>query len=73
MIEHVAPNSPAERAGLQELDVITELDGEKVTNVLELRKYLYNHKKVGDTMKVKYYRAGVENEATLKLTDETRM
>ena len=44
-----------------------------VFDVLELRKYLYNHKKVGDTMTVKYYRAGVENEATLKLTDETRM
>ena len=37
MIEHIAPSSPAERAGLQELDVITELDGENVANVLELR------------------------------------
>ena len=29
MIEHVVPSSPAERAGLQELDVITALDGEE--------------------------------------------
>nr|WP_249316557.1 trypsin-like peptidase domain-containing protein [Bacillus sp. FJAT-50079] len=73
MIEQVVPNSPADKAGLKELDVIIELDGEKVKDVLELRKYLYNQKKVGDTMKVKYYRAGTEEEVTITLTDETRM
>ncbi len=73
MVEQVVPNSSADKAGLQELDVITELDGEKVADVLELRKYLYNHKKVGDSMKVKYYRAGKVNEITLTLSDETRM
>ncbi|MEK3888848.1 S1C family serine protease [Bacillus sp. FSL K6-3431] len=73
MIEQVLPNSPAAKAGLKELDVIIELDGEKVIDVLELRKYLYNHKSVGDSMRVKYYRSGKENEATLTLNDETRM
>ncbi|HEY4553276.1 MAG TPA: trypsin-like peptidase domain-containing protein [Bacillaceae bacterium] len=73
VIEQVMPNTPAARAGLEELDVITELDGNKVGDVLELRKYLYTKKKVGDSMTVKYYRGGKENEVTLKLTDETRM
>lgn len=73
MIEQVVPNSPAEKAGLKELDVIVELDGKKVRDVLELRKYLYNNKKVGDSMTVKYFRAGNENETTIKLNDETRM
>ncbi|MBS4204312.1 S1C family serine protease [Lederbergia citrea] len=73
MIEQVVPNSPAEKAGLQELDVMFELDGEKVSDVLELRKYLYNHKKVGDSMTVRYYRGGKKHETTVKLTDETRM
>lgn len=73
MIESVVPNSPAESAGLKELDVIVELDGEKVDDILQLRKHLYNQKSVGDSMEVKYYRGGKLNEATLKLTDESRM
>ena len=73
MIEHVVPLSPAERAGLQELDVITALDGKEVIDVLELRKYLYNHKKVGDINDGEILQGGVESETTLKLTDETRM
>jgi serine protease Do len=73
MIESVAPNSPAEAAGLKELDVITELDGHKVSNILELRKYLYDKKKPGDNMKIKFYRSGKTKEVTLKLTNESRM
>ncbi|MBS4218278.1 trypsin-like peptidase domain-containing protein [Bacillus sp. FJAT-49711] len=73
MVESVVPNSPADKAGLTELDVIVQLDDEKVADVVELRKYLYNHKKVGDSMKVTYYRGGKKQEVTLKLTDETRM
>jgi serine protease Do len=73
MIRAVQPNSPAAIAGLQELDVIIELDGEKVDNVIELRKHLYNEKKVGDQMKVKLYRDGKIQEVTMKLTDEARL
>ncbi|WP_433745957.1 S1C family serine protease [Falsibacillus pallidus] len=73
MIAKVMPNTPAAQAGLQELDVITELDGKPVKNILELRKYLYDKKKVGDQMKVTYYRAGKKKETTIKLTDESQM
>ncbi|MBS4201319.1 trypsin-like peptidase domain-containing protein [Bacillus sp. FJAT-49732] len=73
MIESVVPNSPAEKAGLREMDVIVQLDSEQVADVVELRKYLYNKKKVGDSMSVTYYRGGKKEEVTLKLTDETRM
>ncbi|MGE8204804.1 S1C family serine protease [Heyndrickxia sp. NPDC080065] len=73
MIETVAPGSPAADAGMQEMDVIFELDGQKVNNILELRKYLYTKKKPGDSMKVKFYRQGKEKEVTLKLTNESRL
>lgn len=73
MIEKVVANSPAAKAGLKELDVIVELDGEKVEDVIELRKYLYNKKKVGDSMKVTFYRGGKKQEASVELTDETRL
>lgn len=70
-ILEVVPNSPASRAGLQQYDVIVELDGHKIKDVLELRKYLYNDKKVGQTMKVTFYRGGKEQTATMKLAKET--
>jgi serine protease Do len=73
MIRQTVPNSPAAQAGLQELDVITELDGEKVENVIELRKHLYNKKDVNDQMKVTLYRNGEKKEVTMKLTDESRL
>lgn len=63
----VVPNSPAALAGLQELDVIVALDGEPVTNILELRKHLYNEKEVGDQMEVTFYRNGERQEVVLKL------
>ncbi|CAN7150582.1 S1C family serine protease [Rossellomorea sp. LjRoot5] len=73
MIRQTVPNSPAAQAGLQELDVITELDGEKIENVIDLRKHLYNKKEVNDQMKVTFYRDGKKKKVTMKLTDESRL
>ncbi|MED3570967.1 S1C family serine protease [Cytobacillus praedii] len=70
-ITSVEPNSPAAQAGLKEMDVIVEMDGEAIADVIQLRKHLYNQKKVGDQMKVKFYRAGKLQEATIKLSGET--
>ncbi|HLQ83288.1 MAG TPA: trypsin-like peptidase domain-containing protein, partial [Pseudogracilibacillus sp.] len=54
----IEPLSPASDAGLERLDVITELDGKQVTNMIDLRKILYQEKEVGDTVRVTYYRDG---------------
>ncbi len=66
----VEPLSPAEKAGLKRLDVITEFDGKQITNILELRKILYEEKKVGDTVDVAYYRNGKRFETSLTLTEQ---
>ena len=71
MIEAVVANSPADRAGLKELDVIVAMDGETIADVITLRKHLYNEKNIGDKMAVKFYREGKLEEATLTLSDET--
>lgn len=69
-IKSVSPNSPASQAGLKELDVIVELDGEEIVDVIDLRKHLYTEKNIGDQMKVKYYRDGKLHETTIKLIGE---
>lgn len=70
-LRQVVPNSPAAQAGLKELDVIVEMDGEKIEDVIDLRKHLYNKKKIGEQMKIKFYRDGKLQETTLKLGSES--
>ncbi|WP_096155741.1 MULTISPECIES: S1C family serine protease [Bacillus] len=64
------PSSPADNAGLTRYDVIVKLDGKEVKNTLELRKYLYNEKKIGDTMKVTFYRNGEIRETEITLVKQ---
>lgn len=71
MVERVERNSPADKAGLKELDVIIEMDGKPIKDVIALRKHLYNDKKIGDELKVKFYREGKLQEATLTLSGES--
>ncbi|MGD6778162.1 S1C family serine protease [Sutcliffiella horikoshii] len=70
-ITGVAPGSPAANAGLQEYDVIVELDGDQVRDVIELRKHLYNEKQVGDKMEVTFYRGQDQKTTTVDLTEDT--
>ncbi len=67
----VEPSSPAAKAGLKQYDVIVELDGKPISNIIDLRKVLYNQKAVGDKLKVTYYRDGKKQTATMKLIKES--
>lgn len=60
--------SPAEKAGLKRLDVITALDGEEIMGTIDLRKILYQKKKIGDEVSVTYYRDGKKQETTIELS-----
>jgi regulator of sigma E protease len=57
------PRSPAGRAGLRTWDVITEVDGEVVTDFLDLQKALSGK----ESAKVFYMRDGAPYEATLSI------
>ncbi|GAB3053778.1 S1C family serine protease [Virgibacillus ainsalahensis] len=59
--------SPADEAGMEQLDVITELDGEPIANMIDLRKILYQQKEIGDEVAVTYYRDGEQMETTIEL------
>jgi serine protease Do len=69
-LRQVVSNSPAAQAGLQELDVIVEMDGETIHDVIDLRKHLYQETKIGDQMEVKYYREGKLNTTTITLAED---
>lgn len=68
-IVNVMNQSPADLAGLEKFDVIVEFDGESISNVLDLRKYLYQKKKIGDVLTVTFYRNGEKQEVQLALTE----
>ncbi|GGJ89784.1 putative serine protease YyxA [Lentibacillus kapialis] len=66
----VEPGSPADKAGMTRLDVITAVDGTKVMNMIDLRKILYQEKEVSDSLTVTYYRDGKQQEATFELIEQ---
>lgn len=73
VVDDVLENSPAAAAGMKQYDVIVEMDGEKIGNMLELRQHLYTEKEVGETMTVKVYRQGKLVEISMKLTDNNAL
>ncbi len=70
-IKSVEPGSPADKAGLKEMDVIVEMDGEKVNDVIDLRKHLYVKKKIGDKLDIKFYRGGKLTKTNMTLVQKT--
>jgi len=66
----VEPLSPAEKGGLQRLDVITEFDGKEILNILDLRKILYQERDIGDEVRIVYYRDGEKHETKVTLAEQ---
>ena len=54
---------------LQTGDIIVEVDGKRVSNIYEVMD-IVNNKSGGDTINVKYYRAGSYNTVTITLGTE---
>ncbi len=65
----VNANSPAKRAGLAKYDVITELDGTKITQQSQLRDILYKHS-IGDKISVTYYHKGKKETGSITLNQK---
>ncbi|MHA6531606.1 S1C family serine protease [Paenibacillus sp. BAC0078] len=61
---------PAKEAGLQLNDVITKFDDQPITSTLSLRKYLYDHTKIGDELTITFYRNGEMKQVTVKLLEK---
>lgn len=68
VLSYIEEGKPADKAKLQVGDVIVEIDGEKIDDVSHFKYALYKHK-VGDTIKIKYYRENKLKETTIVLSE----
>ncbi|WP_039862635.1 trypsin-like peptidase domain-containing protein [Planococcus donghaensis] len=73
VVNSVIEGSAAAAAGMEQFDVIIEMDGTAIEDIIELRKHLYNKKKIGDELTVKAYRDGELIEFNLKLVDNSAL
>ena len=65
VVRFVEDGTPAAQAGIEKYDIITKLNGEDVKDVAAVRKYLFEKTKLGDTVKVTYYRNGKETTTSV--------
>ncbi|WP_219834648.1 S1C family serine protease [Paenibacillus sp. R14(2021)] len=62
---------PAAEAGLAFNDVIVKLDKQPISSTMDLRKYLYGKKHIGDNIEITFYRDGKKQTTTFKLAEKT--
>lgn len=65
VIIEILQNSPAEKANLEVLDIITKIDNQKVENMTQLRKILYKYK-IGDKTVLTINRDGQNMEVQIE-------
>lgn len=70
VIAEVHSDSAASQAGIERYDVVTEINGETITSMMDLKQYLYAEIAVGDTITITYYRNGDRHEASIILRSE---
>lgn len=68
IIGYIESGKPADKAGLKVGDVVVSMDGEKIEDSSHFRYNLYKHR-VGDKIKIKYYRENKMEETTISLTE----
>jgi serine protease Do len=66
----VLAQSPADKAGLKEHDIITHLNGTEIAAGMDLTDLLQKHK-VGDTLAISFLRDGKANQCDVTLEERT--
>ena len=68
LVREVVADSAADDAGVKVCDIITQLDGEKLTEDNSLAKFIRT-KKIGDEVKIRLFRDGATIDLTAKLKE----
>ena len=66
LVSEISAGSGAEKAGLQEDDIVTGIDGHEVTGIVDINQVLHD-KQVGDTVELEIWRDGQTQQVTLTL------
>jgi serine protease Do len=72
IVDSVYPGSPADKAGLQPHDVITEIDGRKISSGNELQDYIVE-RPVGSSVRLGFLREGRNQTATVAIGDRNEV
>ncbi|WP_163538932.1 S1C family serine protease [Gracilibacillus sp. YIM 98692] len=70
VVAQVETGSPADSAGLQKYDVITAIDDQTLSSMLDLKTYLYKETNAGDEVTITFLRNGEEQTTTLTLSEQ---
>ncbi len=65
VVLEIIPGSPAQKTGLQQLDILKSIDGKEIDSLSSLKKILYNYKK-GDKAVLNIIRDGKEINVEIK-------
>lgn len=69
-VTNIIKNSPAEKAGIKQGDIITKIDETKLEKMSQLRRLVYS-KTVGEEVSITYIRNKKEYTVTTKLTKKS--
>ncbi|MFD1038323.1 S1C family serine protease [Virgibacillus byunsanensis] len=72
VVADVESGSPADRVGLQQFDIITKINDQEITSILDLRKYMYSETSIGDSIEMEYYRDGKPQTVEMELTERNK-
>ena len=72
LILHLYVGSPAQRAGMQPGDVLTDIDGSAVKSAQEAIARVASHRNPGDTLKLRVLRNGRPLELSTKVIEQPR-
>ncbi len=72
LVEDVVDDGPAEKAGIEAGDIITAIDGGKITGSSQFREVLAKYSP-GDAIKVSAFRKGAAKDYTVELTERKNM
>ena len=68
VLSYIESGKAADKAGLKVGDIIVEMDGVKIEDTSHFKYQLFKHK-IGDKVKIKYYRDNKLSETTLELNE----
>lgn len=71
VVASMSSNSPAEKAGVKQYDVIYAIDGKEVQSVVDMRTQLYKYQ-INDTITISLYRGSQKMDLKVKLTEAAK-